>query len=1202
MLRHPAGALLAVLILIASVSRTLGKVYEVSGGGGGSIQAAIAAAVAGDTLLLRGNFSGPGNVELDPAGKNLVYLSDAALPATLNGGGQTILRLQSGESAATLLAGLRFSASPQAVVCANGSAPVLRDCRFSENYGSAASGPGGAGLRVESGAAPRLERCRFESNAHLLGGALCVTGGAPLFIDCVFTLNTAAWGGAVAIEGGNPEFLRAEFTSNTAYPLPGSGGQLEGGDGGAVFVLGGQPSFNDCHWDANAAVALGGSPVAGGHGGGLRVTAAGGASLTGCTLHGNTAERAGGGLSLDGTATAAIEAGLVALNLPDGLHGDGSASLTIACSNVWGDGAPGYGGTLVDATGTGGNLAADPVFCGGVGGQTPLGLHASSPCLPANNSCGVQMGRFGQACSGNLHVHEVPLEFATIQAAIAAAVAGDTIRVAPGTYTGAGNRGLNPAGKELVIESSGGAAVTIIDCQGADRAFVYATGETAASVLRGFTIRNGRHTTGGGLLLINSTPTLADLVLASNAATTDGGAIACIGASPSASNLVIKDNDSAGSGAALLCTSGAAPVLVGCQLYDNQASDRGGALYCPGGAPSLQRCTVAFNSAQEGGGLWVEQGGLVTLERSLVVFNMAGGGIVADAGSFILATCGDVFGNAGGDWGGTAYDPAGVDGNIGADPLFCNPLGRDFHLDADSPCAAAHNDCGLDMGPLGVGCDLVYRSISGHIARASGVPVAAAAVYGSFYEAHTNEQGNYSVLVADHWTGFLLPSKLGYSFEPAYRSYSNVSADLTGQDFLAVRSTLHRVPSEFGDIQSALDFAESGDTVLVAPGIYIGNANKRLDFGGRSIRLTGEQGAASTIIDCEQAGRAFDFNDGEGASAVVDGFTIRNGHVFYDWESYNGGGIRVSGASPTLRNLVIESCRARGAGGGIVLGNSQSQLSNITLRDNEAYGDVYGNGGGLAVFGGTPVLSGLLVHDNLAAEDGGALYFSGGTSQLTQSTLSDNRADRGGALALGYGATLSLARLIVSFNSAASGGALFEADAPSTTSWSCSDIFGNGAAPYGGYAQSPGADCLAEDPLYCVITGLDYELADASPCAPENNGCGVLMGARGIGCTLTATTPVPGSFYLAPNHPNPFNPATELRFGLPAPATVTLQILDVQGREVARPLAAAALPAGEHRLRWEAKDAAGRPLASGVYFCRLEAAGQQASRTLLLLK
>ncbi|MBM4118910.1 hypothetical protein FJ251_14475, partial [bacterium] len=847
MLRHPTGALLAVLLCPLLAAPAPALIHEVNGSG--TIQAAIAVASPGDTLLLRGDFSGPGNVDLDPAGKDLVYLTDLALPARLDGGGQTILRLQSGESAATVISGLRFTGSPQAVLCAGTSAPLLRDCRFSQNYGSAASGPGGAGLRVEGGAAPTLERCRFENNAHLTGGALSVAGGAPVLIDCVFELNSAAWGGAVAVASGAPEFRRAAFLTNTASPLPGSGGQPEGGDGGGVFVLGGQPVFIDCLWDANQAVAQAGSPNAGGHGGALRVTATASATLTGSTLHANTAERAGGGLSLDGTAMVGVLACLIARNLPDGLHGAGSATLSIGCSDVWGDGAPGYAGALADATGTNGNLALDPVFCGGVGGQVPLGLHDSSPCLPANNTCGLQMGRYGQACSGNLHVHEVPLEFATIQAAIDAALPGDTVRVAPGTYTGAGNRGLDPGGKDLVIEGSGGAAATIIDCQGLDRGFLFVTGETAATRLRGFTIKNGRHTTGAGLLLLNSAPTLEALVLQGHAATTDGGAIACIAASPTASDLLVKGNLAAGSGGALLCASGAAPVFVGCQFSDNQATIQGGALHCPASAATFQRCTLAFNSAAQGGGLWIEQGGLVTLERSLVVFNLAGGGIQADTGSFVLATCGNVFGNAGGDWGGSTYDPAGIDGNISADPLFCDPLGRDFHLDADSPCAAGNNDCGLDMGPLGVGCDLIHRRISGRIARSSGVPVAAVAIYGSYYEAHSDTQGNYAVQVPDHWTGFLLPSKLGYSFVPPFRSYNNVSADIGGQDYLAVRSTRHQVPAEFADIQSALDFSESGDTVLVAPGIYHGNANKRLDFGGRAIRLLSEQGAASTVID-----------------------------------------------------------------------------------------------------------------------------------------------------------------------------------------------------------------------------------------------------------------------------------------------------------------------------------------------------------------
>ncbi len=1193
-----------MVICLLPAARVPAALHEVVAGDGPPIQAVIDAAAPGDTLLLKGSFFGAGNVNLDPAGKDLVYLSDTGTPASLAGAGQTLFRFQSGESAATLLVGLSFSGSTTAILCGGSVSPRLQDCVFAQNYGNAASGTGGAALRCEGAAAPLLERCRFESNAHLRGGAVCVLGtAAPVFLDCSFSGNTAAWGGAVYSLGGSPRFERVDFLGNSAYPLPDTGGQLVGGDGGACFIADGAPAFSLCLWQGNQALSLAGSPSEGGHGGALRCEGAALPSVDGSTIHTNTAARVGGALSLDGAALATLSACLLALNLPDGLHGAGSAALAITCCDVWGGGAPGYAGTLADATGSGGNLATDPVFCGAAGDGTPLGLHESSPCLPGGNGCGVQMGRFGEACTGNIHVHEVPLEYATLQAAIDVAVPGDTVRVAPGTYTGTGNRNLSTGGKNLVILSSGGPAVTVIDCQTAAPGFLFVSGETAATKLSGFTIKNGRHTTGAGILCIGSAPTLENLILMQNHGLTDGGGLACISASPTAIDLVIHHNTAADDGAGLFCAAGAAPSFQGCQLYDNSAANRGGALYCLASTPEFVASVLAFNSADNGGGaIWADQASLVTLTRSLAVFSFEGGGLEAAGGAGFAASCSDVFGNAGGDWRGSAVDLSGQDGNFSANPLFCAPLTRDFHLDADSPCAAANNSCGLDIGPLPVGCDNIHRAIAGRIADPGGSPLVGAGVYGSFYEAHTDAGGDYLVLVPDHWTGIIVPLAQDYTFTPPYRSYTDVIADISGQDFLAQRGTLHRVPAEYADIQSALDVSVDGDTVLVAPGTYRGPGNKRLDFGGHDVVLRSEGGAALTIIDCELAGRAINFEHGEGPGAVVDGFTIRGGHVYYEWESNNGGGIRVSNASPTLRNLVIEDCRAKGAGGGLVLGGSLSQVEGLVLRRNQAYGTVTGNGGGLASFGGAPQFSHLLAHDNLAAESGGAVYLSGGAPQIAQSTLSDNQAARGGAIGLAYAATLALERLLVTFNEAQSGGALHEADAPSSTLWTCSDIFGNGSEPYAGYAETPGGDCFAADPLYCAVTGAEYTLADASPCLPENNDCAALVGLYTVGCTLTASLPAPSGFYLAPNHPNPFNPATELRFGLPAAARVTLRILDVLGREVARPLAAAPLPAGEHRLRWEARGADGAPLASGAYFCRLEAGGLRASRTLLLVK
>jgi flagellar hook assembly protein FlgD len=54
---------------------------------------------------------------------------------------------------------------------------------------------------------------------------------------------------------------------------------------------------------------------------------------------------------------------------------------------------------------------------------------------------------------------------------------------------------------------------------------------------------------------------------------------------------------------------------------------------------------------------------------------------------------------------------------------------------------------------------------------------------------------------------------------------------------------------------------------------------------------------------------------------------------------------------------------------------------------------------------------------------------------------------------------------------------------------------------------------------------------------------------------------------------------------------VALTVYDVLGRRV-RTLVKAALPAGTHRVAWSGRDEAGRPVAPGVYFLRLEALGE----------
>jgi hypothetical protein len=90
-------------------------------------------------------------------------------------------------------------------------------------------------------------------------------------------------------------------------------------------------------------------------------------------------------------------------------------------------------------------------------------------------------------------------------------------------------------------------------------------------------------------------------------------------------------------------------------------------------------------------------------------------------------------------------------------------------------------------------------------------------------------------------------------------------------------------------------------------------------------------------------------------------------------------------------------------------------------------------------------------------------------------------------------------------------------------------------------------------------------------------------GSSGISSTPT----VPKTLTLQPNFPNPFNPSTTIRFGLPERETVRIVVLDVSGR-ILRTLWNGKVEAGFHQVMWDAKDGSGTPMPSGVYLYRME--------------
>jgi hypothetical protein len=107
--------------------------------------------------------------------------------------------------------------------------------------------------------------------------------------------------------------------------------------------------------------------------------------------------------------------------------------------------------------------------------------------------------------------------------------------------------------------------------------------------------------------------------------------------------------------------------------------------------------------------------------------------------------------------------------------------------------------------------------------------------------------------------------------------------------------------------------------------------------------------------------------------------------------------------------------------------------------------------------------------------------------------------------------------------------------------------------------------------------------------------------SMGFGPPSGITPPARRGLYLL-NHPNPFNPATTIRFGVPVSGDVAVEIFDVSGRRVRTLLEGVRERGREHVLEWNGKDDSGRTLPSGVYFAVLRTARGTVTHKLVLIR
>ena len=126
------------------------------------------------------------------------------------------------------------------------------------------------------------------------------------------------------------------------------------------------------------------------------------------------------------------------------------------------------------------------------------------------------------------------------------------------------------------------------------------------------------------------------------------------------------------------------------------------------------------------------------------------------------------------------------------------------------------------------------------------------------------------------------------------------------------------VPDGTGDaptIQAGIDSAVAGDTVSLANGVFSGDGNRDLGFLGKAITVRSASGDPGTCtIDCGGQ-RGAVFSAGEGNNTVFEGIGITNGSDSY--MDFGGGGIKVVGAAPTIRNCAIFGCSVLGGGAAI---------------------------------------------------------------------------------------------------------------------------------------------------------------------------------------------------------------------------------------------------------------------------------------------
>jgi len=468
----------------------------------------------------------------------------------------------------------------------------------------------------------------------------------------------------------------------------------------------------------------------------------------------------------------------------------------------------------------------------------------------------------------------------------------------------------------------------------------------------------------------SSSPNILNCIITENICTLEdptnpvGGGICCWdNSSPTISNCTINNN-SAALGGGVYCYEDSIPIIIDCTIIGNSCVGRGGGLCCYNSRLStpmvITNCNISGNSAETGGGISCKQIS-PTITNCFITENLAttyGGGIYNQRCSPTITDC--VFRD----------NSANLSGGGIYNDYFSLSIIANCIINNNTANASGGGIYCRDAPACVTNCTIYKNSAS---SEGDGIYCYKSSPYifnsiiwrNELYSAPGSNPKLSYCNIQDSYPGlgnidtdplFVNPNNgdfhLGASSSCINQGHPRIfDSDTSRSDMgayggrggLTTNSISITVAVDgsknYTAIQDAIDYAVTGDTITVFPGVYTEN----LVIGRKNIILVSQNNATATIIDGSQLGSVIILAN-IGALSVINGFTIQNGLADYV------GGIYSYNASYTIANCLIRknSATTQGTteapGGGIYCYNSNPVITNCTISGNKV-DDINGSGG-----------------------------------------------------------------------------------------------------------------------------------------------------------------------------------------------------------------------------------------------------------------